>query len=121
MTEQTKKTAYKIDVSGKRLGRVASEIASLLIGKTSPDFTPNIIADVEVHVSGVDGMDISEKKHEGSTYKRYSGYPSGQKTETMAKVVEKKGYKEVLRMAVEGMIPRNKLRKGRMKNLVIKN
>ncbi|PIR86240.1 50S ribosomal protein L13 [Candidatus Kaiserbacteria bacterium CG10_big_fil_rev_8_21_14_0_10_43_70] len=118
MTETKEKTSYKIDVSGKKLGRVATEIASILIGKRSVDFSPNKVSDVEVHVSGFDSMDISEKKHESSKYKRYSGYPSGQTVETMTKVVEKKGYEEVLRVAVMGMIPRNKLRKERMKRLV---
>jgi len=115
----TDKNVHTIDVSGKKLGRVASEIASILMGKHSADFAPHKIADVEVRVVGFNNMDISEKKHNDSIYKRYSGYPGGQTVETMTKVVEKKGYEEVLRVAVEGMIPRNKLRKERMKRLVL--
>lgn len=114
----TEKNTHTIDVTGKRLGRAASEIAFILMGKNSPDFAPNKVANIEVRVAGVGAMDISEKKHEGSTYKRYSGYPGGQTVETMTQVVDKKGYEEVLRIAIEGMIPRNKLRKERMKNLV---
>lgn len=119
MTETKEKTEYKVDVTGKRLGRIASEIATILMGKNSVDFAPNKVANVKVKVSGVDAMDISDKRREGTTYKRYSGYPGGQSVEPMEKVIEKKGYSEVLKIAVEGMIPRNKLRKNRMKNLVI--
>jgi len=89
------------------------------MGKNKADFAPNKIANVRVQISGVDSMDISDKRRDGTTYKRYSGYPGGQRVETMGKVIDKKGYSEVLKTAVEGMIPRNKLRKGRMKNLVI--
>jgi large subunit ribosomal protein L13 len=117
MTETKIKTQYKIDVTGKKLGRIASEIATILMGKNSVDFAPNKVANVKVEISGIDSMDISDKRRESTTYKRYSGYPGGQTVEPMEKIIEKKGYSEVLRIAVEGMIPRNKLRKDRMKNL----
>jgi large subunit ribosomal protein L13 len=113
----TKKKEYKIDATGRKLGRVASEISSIILGKNSPDFAPNKIANVKIIVSGVESLNISEDKLENTSYKRYSGYPGGQKTESMKKIIDKKGMTEILRLAVIGMIPRNKLRNGRMKNL----
>lgn len=118
-TEQTHTTEYTIDARGKRVGRLASDIAMKLIGKDAAAYVPNKVADVTVTVSGVSNMDISDSKRNGEVYKRYSGYPSGQKVETMKKLIERKGYAEVLRQAVYGMLPNNKLRKERMKNLEI--
>ena len=118
-TETTQRT-IQIDAAGRPLGRVASEAASHILGKTSPDFAKNKVADVIVEVSNVEKLKISEAKRMQKIYQRYSGYPSGQKEMTLSELIEKKGYAEVLRRAVDGMIPRNRLRNPRMKNLIIK-
>src|SRR3989338_6721138 len=102
---------YNIDAKGKKLGRVATEAANLLMGKTSPDFMKNVVADVKVNITNVSKLD---KK-----YERYTGHPGGFRQDTMAKVVEKKGYAEVVKLAVYGMLPANKLRAVIMKNLII--
>ncbi len=119
MNTTIKTMEHKIDAKGKKLGRLASEIAVLLIGKNLTDFEKNRVSDVKVMVSNVDDMDISLKKMKEKKYIRYSGYPGGQKIKTMEKVVEKKGSAEVLRRAVYGMLPGNKLRPLRMKRLII--
>jgi len=111
---------YKIDATGKRLGRVASEIASILIGKTNPDFQKNEVANVKVEVVNSSKMDITEKKARTKVYTNYSGYPGGLKKRTLNEVVAKKGYAEVLEKAVSGMIHNNKLKKIILKNLIIK-
>jgi large subunit ribosomal protein L13 len=111
---------YKIDARGQKLGRIASEIASILIGKKSADFQKNEIADVKVEVVNASKMDITEKKARTAIYTNYSGFPGGLKTRTLEEVATKKGYAEVLEIAVAGMIHRNKLKDKILKNLIIK-
>ncbi len=111
---------HNINVEGKKLGRVASEIAIILIGKDTPNFMPNNVVNVKVIIEGVDKLALSDKKLGEKEYQRYSGYPGGRKVFTMADVVAKHGAGEVLRKAVYGMLPANKLRKIRIKNLIIK-
>jgi large subunit ribosomal protein L13 len=111
---------YKIDAQGQKLGRIASEIASILIGKKSADFQKNEIADVKVEVVNASKMDITEKKARTAIYTNYSGFPGGLKTRTLEEVATKKGYAEVLEIAVAGMIHRNKLKDKILKNLIIK-
>ena len=110
-----------IDATEKRLGRLATEIATKLMGKDSPDFERHTLADVEVEVINASLMDIPEKKKDSKIYKRYSGYPGGQKEIPMRKIIEKKGYGEVLRLAVLRMLPKNRLQKRMMKRLTIKD
>ncbi|MEI6190804.1 MAG: 50S ribosomal protein L13 [bacterium] len=111
---------YKIDAHGQKLGRIASEIASILIGKKSADFQKNEIADVKVEVVNASKMDITEKKARTAIYTNYSGFPGGLKTRTLEEVATRKGYAEVLEIAVAGMIHRNKLKDKILKNLIIK-
>ena len=109
----------KINAEGKKLGRVATEIAHVLLGKDSTDFAKNKVADVKVVVDGVNSMDISEKQLSEKEYQRYSGYPGGRKVKKMKEVVEQKGFTKILESAVYNMLPANRLRKPRLKNLII--
>jgi large subunit ribosomal protein L13 len=111
---------YKIDAAGKKLGRIASDIAAILIGKKSPDFQKNQIADVKVEVINASKMDITEKKARTTKYTNYSGFPGGLRVRTLEEVVAKNGYTEVLEIAVAGMIHKNKLKDKILKNLIIK-
>ena len=111
---------YTLDAKGKVPGRVATEVAVLLMGKNRTDFARNRIPAVEVEVENAGAMSLEAKKLKTKSYPRYSGYPGGLTLESMAHVVEKKGKKEVLRRAVYGMLPKNKLRPRMMKNLKIK-
>lgn len=108
-----------VDVSGMKLGRAASKIASMLLGKNLRTFTKHLTADVKVVVQNVDKLDIAPAKMVTKTYARYSGYPGGLRQEKMKDLVAKKGNKAVLSEAVSRMLPRNKLRTPRMKNLII--
>ena len=110
---------YVINASGRTLGRVASEAASALMGKKSVHFVKHQTLPFRVTIENVSKLWIPERRIKGKSYTRYTGYPGGLRTTSMAEVVEKKGVAEVLRRAIEGMIPRNKLRKERMKNLVL--
>jgi large subunit ribosomal protein L13 len=109
---------YIIDATGKRLGRVATEAASVLLGKTAPAFTKNMVEAVVVKITNVKLLDISEKR-EKHGFQTYSGYPGGRKVETLAHLADRRGYDEVVRRVVSGMLPKNKLHKPRMKNLVV--
>lgn len=116
----TEKREYTIDAAGKRLGRVASEAAHVLLGKDTTAFTKNTIAAVTVTVANANDLDISEKKARTKVYDRYSGFHGGRKEETLEEVIEKKGIAEAVKRAVYNMLPGNRLRKERMKNLIIK-
>jgi len=110
---------YTVDASGRTLGRVASEAASALLGKKSSLYVKNFVLPVEVEIVNAGKLVISEKKMLQKEYTRYTGYPGGLRTVTLTMLKDKKGIEEVLRKAVDGMIPRNKLRKERMKRLTI--
>ena len=110
-------TVYTVDAADRRIGRVATEVASILIGKNSVDFVKHHILPVAVAITNVDKLNISEKKRGQKEYQRYSGYPSGQKIQSLQDLIDKKGYEEVMRKAVYGMLPGNRLRAERMKRI----
>jgi len=110
---------YTIDAKNKKIGRVATAAAVLLMGKNRTDFVRNAIPAVQVKVENASKLSISEKKLQSKFYKRFSGYPGGLKEESMKKVIEEKGNKEILRKAIYGMLPHNSLRPRMMKNLII--
>lgn len=109
----------KIDAQGRRLGVVAAEAARYLLGKHSPAFEKRIAFPIQVKVVNARLMDISEKKRLQEVYKTYSGYPGGQKEETLGHLAARRGYGEALTRTIGGMLPKNKLHKVRMKNLSI--
>ena len=110
---------YKIDAKGKSVGRVATEAASVLMGKNSVAFQKHLAADVEVVVENASKASIAPSKMGEVHSKTYSGYPGGLKERTIAHTIEKKGYAEVFLRAISRMIPRNRLHKVRMKNLKV--
>jgi large subunit ribosomal protein L13 len=114
-------TKHTIDASGKAPGRIATQIATLLMGKNRTDYARNRVPEVEVEVTNAGGMWISAKKRVQKTYARHSGYPGGLTQESVQQVIDKKGAKEVLKKAVYGMLPKNKLRPQMMKRLTIKD
>lgn len=110
---------YTIDAKGGRLGRVASEAASLLMGKNSPDFAKNKVADVKVHVTNASALEISPKKASMTKFYKHSGYPGGLKEISLDQYIKKHGYGELVRKTVYGMLPTNKLRAKMIKNLSV--
>lgn len=112
------KKEYIIDATGKRLGRIATEAASVLLGKNSPEFAKNVVAEVVVKIENVSKLDISEKRGE-EEFQTYSGFPGGRRVETLSHLAGRRGYAEVVRRVVGGMLPKNKLHAPRMKNLVV--
>ncbi len=110
---------YTIDASGKKLGRVATEAAVILMGKNRTDVTRNNLAPVAVSIKHASKLDLSEQKRHETKYDRYSGYPDGRRELSMQQLIDKKGTVEVVRKAVYGMLPGNKLRARRMKQLTV--
>ncbi|MBI2612691.1 50S ribosomal protein L13 [Candidatus Kaiserbacteria bacterium] len=110
---------YTIDAAGKTLGRVASEAAKALMGKTSADYTPHIRSDVHVKIVNAGKLYMRARKRSTKTYKTYSGYPSGLRTETYTALSTRRGADEPLRRAIRRMLPRNSFLTARMKNVEI--
>jgi large subunit ribosomal protein L13 len=110
---------HSIDASGKVPGRIATEVAVFLMGKNRTDYARNKVADVEVEVVNAGAMWIDAKKKVQKTYSQHSGYPGGLTTVSVEQVIAKKGQGEILKKAVYGMLPKNKLRPLMMRNLTI--
>lgn len=111
---------HTIDATNKRLGRLASEISVILMGKHLPDFVRNKPGTATVVITNALMLDIPPKKLKEKMYVRYSGYPRGLKERSMEKVIGKFEIKTVIEKAVYRMLPPNRLRRNRMQRLVIK-
>ncbi len=110
---------YVLDAENKRIGRIATQAAVFLMGKNMPDFAKNKIPAVTVEIKNTSKALIADNKKTQKTYSRYSGYPGGLRQPTMEQVIAKKGYSEIFKEAVSGMLPKNKLRSKMMNNLII--
>ena len=110
-----------IDATHKTLGRVASDAAKAILGKHKASFVKNAVVGEEVEVINASKIRISGTKEKNKEYVRYSGYPGGQKIETYAMLVARKGHGEAIRKAVLGMLPKNRLQAKRIKLLTVKN
>ena len=108
-----------IDAAGVTIGRVATQAAVALMGKDEPTFERHIMTGGKVTIVNASKLKIDPRKLDTVKYAQYSGYPGGLRYETLAQVLEKKGVEEVLRRAVYGMLPGNKLRPEIMKNLTV--
>ena len=117
-TTKNKKVTI-LDAKGMTIGRVASAAAKVLMGKDEPTFERHMITGGLVTIANAKDIKIDPRKLETVKYAMYSGYPGGLRYDTLAKVLEKKGIEEVLRRAVYGMLPPNKLRPEIMKNLTV--
>lgn len=116
--ETTETNTYTIDAAGKRLGKVATEAAAVLLGKTTAQFTKHTVVPTHVTIENASALDIPEGKR-SEIYQSYSGYPGGRRTETLEHLGTRLGYAEVVRRTVAGMLPNNKLKKPRLKQLTV--
>lgn len=108
-----------IDATGTTIGRVATQAAVALMGKDEATFERHTITGGTVTITNADKIKIDPRKLDTVKYAQYSGYPGGLRYETLAQVLAKKGIEEVLRRAVYGMLPSNKLRPEIMKKLTV--
>jgi large subunit ribosomal protein L13 len=106
----------EIDVAEKSLGRIASQIASLLMDKNNPNFAPYKIGNNIVKIMNADKVKLTGNKLQNKKYYRHSGYPGSLKEIPLKKLFEKNP-QDVLRQAIYGMLPKNKLRDQRIKKV----
>jgi len=109
-----------IDAQGKKIGRVASAAAAVLMGKSSPAFAKNKVAAGQVEIINTSKADVTAHKKEAKVYVTYTGHRGGLNKESLGHLIDRKGAREAFRRAVYRMLPDNKLRDLRMKNLTIK-
>jgi large subunit ribosomal protein L13 len=109
---------HTIDAANKRLGRVATEAATVLMGKNKPDYAKHEMSDVIVTIENAGKLDIPERK-ETEIYQSFSGHPGGRKTETLEHLRVRLGINEVIKRTVGGMLPNNKHKKRLLKQLII--
>ncbi|HOI17672.1 MAG TPA: 50S ribosomal protein L13 [Geobacteraceae bacterium] len=109
---------FLVDVENKVLGRVATQIASILRGKNKPLFSPHVDSGDFVIVVNAEKVVLTGNKLSDKIYYSHSGYPGGIKSITAGKLMEKKA-EDIIRKAVKGMLPKNKLASHMLKKLKI--
>ena len=107
-----------VDATGKTLGRLATQIADALRGKRKPQYTPHIDTGDFVVVINAEKVRVTGDKLASKLYWRHSGYPGGIKSRTLGEQLERRP-EEVLRRAVKGMLPRNRLARQQLRKLKI--
>jgi large subunit ribosomal protein L13 len=109
---------YLVDAEGKTLGRLATQIAEQLRGKTKPVYTPHVDTGDFVVVVNAEKIAVTGNKLEEKMYYKHSGYPGGLSERTLREQLDRQPT-EVLRKAVKGMLPRNKLGRAQLTKLKI--
>ncbi|MBC7363317.1 MAG: 50S ribosomal protein L13 [Candidatus Aminicenantes bacterium] len=116
--EEIQQKWWLINAEGKILGRLATEIAVLLRGKNKPQFAPNVDVGDFVVVINAEKIQVTGKKLEDKIYYHHSQYPGGLKEKKLKEMLETKP-EEVIKKAVWGMIPKNKLGRALFKKLKV--
>ena len=109
---------FVVDAKDQTLGRLASRIARVLEGKHKPEYQPNLDSGDHVIVLNAARVAVTRDKLESKLYVRHSGYPQGFKQETLGHLLERRP-EEVIRRAVKGMLPRNRLGTQQLRKLKI--
>ncbi len=116
--KEWKREWHLVDVGGKVLGRVATEIVAMLMGKKKVNYAPNVDMGDRVVVINANQVVLTGKKESGKVYRRHSQYPGGMK-ELRAAELRRKRPGKMIELAVKGMLPDNRLRKRRMARLTV--
>jgi large subunit ribosomal protein L13 len=111
---------HTIDAQGKKIGRIASQAAAILLGKHSPAFAKNKVSVDTVEIINAAKVDVTLRKKTDEKYVTYTGFRGGLKSESLGELMTRRGMTEVFRRAVTRMLPDNRLRDDRIKNLTIK-
>jgi large subunit ribosomal protein L13 len=109
---------YIVDAEGKTLGRLATQIADTLRGKLKPQYTPHVDTGDFVIVVNAEKIQVTGNKLDQKRYYRHSGYPGGLRSRTLREQLERRPT-EVLRVAVKGMLPKNRLARQQITKLKI--
>jgi large subunit ribosomal protein L13 len=107
---------YLVDAEGETLGRLATEIADVLRGKRKPAYTPHVDTGDFVVVVNAEKVRVTGNKLEQKIYYRHSGYPGGLRQRTLAEQLQRRP-EEVIRKAVKGMLPKNRLAAAQLRKL----
>jgi large subunit ribosomal protein L13 len=107
-----------VDASGQTLGRLATQIADTLRGKRKPEYTPHCDVGDFVIVVNAEQIAVTGNKRAEKLYYRHSGYPGGLRTRTLNDMLERQP-EEVIRKAVKGMLPRNRLARQQLRKLKV--
>jgi large subunit ribosomal protein L13 len=107
-----------VDAAGKTLGRLATQIANLLRGKGKPEYTPHVDTGDFVVVINAEKISVTGNKLADKRYYRHSGYPGGLRSRTLGEMLERRP-EEVIRRAVRGMMPRNRLARQQLTKLKV--
>ena len=118
--ENIKREWHLIDAHDRVLGRLASEVAKLLMGKHKVTYSPHLSIGDHVVVINAARVRVTGRKEKQKNYYRHSGFPGGLRSTPLEKM-RKEHPERIIRFAVMGMIPNNKLRPSRLKNLHIYN
>jgi large subunit ribosomal protein L13 len=109
---------YVVDADGKILGRLATQVADVLRGKRKPTYTSHIDVGDFVIVVNAEKVAVTGNKRESKRYWRHSGYPGGIRFRTLGTLLEQRP-EEVIRRAVKGMLPRNRLARQQLRKLKV--
>lgn len=109
---------YLVDAEGQTLGRLATQIADTLRGKRKPTYTPHVDSGDFVVVVNAEKVAVTGNKLEQKRYYRHSGYPGGLRSRTLAEELVRRPT-EVVRRAVKGMLPRNRLGRAQLRKLKV--
>jgi large subunit ribosomal protein L13 len=109
---------YLVDADGQTLGRLATRIADTLRGKNKPQYTPHVDTGDFVVVVNAEKVAVTGNKLDQKRYYRHSGYPGGIRSRTLREQLDRRP-EEVLRKAVKGMLPRNRLARKQLTKLKI--
>jgi large subunit ribosomal protein L13 len=109
---------YVVNAADETLGRLATRIARVLEGKNKPTYTPSMDSGDHVIVLNAARVAVTRDKRTSKVYVRHSGYPQGFKQETLGHLLERRP-EEVIRRAVKGMLPRNRLGAQQLRKLKI--
>ncbi len=107
-----------VDANGQNLGRLATQIADLLRGKRKPTYTPHCDVGDFVVVVNAEKISVTGKKRTEKMYHRHSGYPGGLKSRSLNEMLERRP-EEVIRIAVKGMLPKNRLARKQITKLKV--
>ena len=119
-TQDIEQKWYLMDCSGKRLGRLSVQVANILRGKNKPEYTPNSDVGDFVVLVNAKNIEVTGNKSENKIYFRHTGYPGGIKQISFKDQLEKDPEK-IIRDAVKGMLPKNKLNRQIIKKLKVYN
>src|ERR1700712_6106858 len=109
---------YVVDAEGQTLGRLATQIADQLRGKRKPTYTPHVDTGDFVVVVNAEKISVTGNKLADKRYYRHSGYPGGLKSRSLAEMLDRRP-EEVIRIAVKGMLPRNRLSRRQITKLKV--